>query len=1023
MNITLKEIVDAYRKAKVDTWLFHNIDEDAYLYFEQDFVQNVKNFQRFINRPCGQIQYTSDWLGQWRLAPKKILPKEIERDKDLSIASDPSSNFSIGDIEGVSYRLMACPSVAFQILSALWINKVGWKYDARLGRNIYGNRLRPLKNGKPNLAARGSFQSYFQKFKSWKKDGINSLDIVQKNRNAVVVTADAKAFFHCLKPDFLLNTEFLKRNDIRLTNDDKELTKRLIDAINEWASHTPLGKGLPVGLMASCVIANVALLEFDKLLNCIPGLVFYGRYVDDLLIVLNYDDRLKTRSDIWRRIANISEELISNEIDDVGLGKSKVDGVVFNPYYSSDVASSKIVFSGDKCRVFLLDSKTGPSFVSTLEAQMRDITSEFRYLPRSIFENKIIEDKILRLVTKDGDIADNFRKIDALTFQRRELKSLINDMNFLLVTLPPDSWKEQRYSFYRIIKKHIITGQRFFEYAESDIPRIISIATQCGDFDDLSKILSHIDRVSKSIMSVGNVSLSGMDGDLCKDKVKQWWRDEMFRLYARRIRCSYNASGDKEYAKLYDKFIKANQSLFVDNVLPRSLFAKVKVSAYAFHDLAATSLIQCFYQKDIRPNTATCNFENGKNTGCIKDSQLLKSFFDSEYLRCANLLAKHMALPFVSLKNEIPYGILLPTRPLEEKDIICLGEGLLLQNAAEIFSVFRGYDLRVAEESGIKSRIGADVLLRKIENDSIKKPIVALMNLRTTEEMCCDELKSVSPEKLFERFKSVIQGINSIIEKRKDIDYIIIHELALPIRWFIALAKHCSNYSISLISGITYRVTDEKEKFCKNEVWFSLVSGNRSFKRPILLREEKQKFAREEAYWLLKKFSFQQDNRISQLRHSVIKHGEFSFSTLICSELMEVENRSRLCGLIDALFILAWNKDIGAFGSIIESSALDLHAFIVQVNNNVYGDSRIRSPEKESWRRDTLRIRGGLGDNSLVDMLDVPALRWFQQNWDSEVYFDSPRDEESLEYKKKRRFKPMPPGFEFQIPSYRRVIY
>ena len=324
-------------------------------------------------------------------------------------------------------------------------------------------------------------------------------------------------------------------------------------------------------------------------------------------------------------------------------------------------------------------------------------------------------------------------------------------------------------------------------------------------------------------------------------------------------------------------------------------------------------------------------------------------------------------------------------------------------------------------ETTVDSPFQTCVTVLSVENTHIRKPIVALLNLKTEEEMCCDEIQPVDGYKQLKRFRTIATGINSIIEKGKNIDYIVIHELALPLRWFVSFGKHCANHGISLISGIAYRVTDKKKCLCKNEVWFSLTCGKGVFKRPVLIKEEKQTFAREEEFLLSSQFSYKQDTRLPVPRHSVIKHGAFAFSTLVCSELMDIFNRSRLCGLIDALFILAWNKDIGSFGSIIESSALDLHAFIVQSNNNAYGDSRIRSPEKDSWRRDVLRIRGGLGVYGLIGQLDVPALREFQQNWDAEVYFAEPSKGDPPEYKNKRRFKPMPPGYKLLIPDYRRI--
>ncbi|MBK8179266.1 MAG: hypothetical protein IPK67_10345 [Planctomycetes bacterium] len=49
---------------------------------------------------------------------------------------------------------------------------------------------------------------------------------------------------------------------------------------------------------------------------------------------------------------------------------------------------------------------------------------------------------------------------------------------------------------------------------------------------------------------------------------------------------------------------------------------------------------------------------------------------------------------------------------------------------------------------------------------------------------------------------------------------------------------------------------------------------------------------------------------------------------------------------MDSLMILAWNKDLETFSALIESAALDVHAYVSFVNNRAYGDSRVRCPAK-----------------------------------------------------------------------------
>lgn len=70
---------------------------------------------------------------------------------------------------------------------------------------------------------------------------------------------------------------------------------------------------------------------------------------------------------------------------------------------------------------------------------------------------------------------------------------------------------------------------------------------------------------------------------------------------------------------------------------------------------------------------------------------------------------------------------------------------------------------------------------------------------------------------------------------------------------------------------------------------------------------------------------------------------------LVCSELTNISYRAALRGKVDALFVPEWNQDTETFNALVESAALDMHAYIVQCNDRQYGDSRIRAPFKESW--------------------------------------------------------------------------
>ncbi|HIE8745309.1 TPA: hypothetical protein ACXP1Q_004762 [Klebsiella quasipneumoniae subsp. similipneumoniae] len=74
---------------------------------------------------------------------------------------------------------------------------------------------------------------------------------------------------------------------------------------------------------------------------------------------------------------------------------------------------------------------------------------------------------------------------------------------------------------------------------------------------------------------------------------------------------------------------------------------------------------------------------------------------------------------------------------------------------------------------------------------------------------------------------------------------------------------------------------------------------------------------------------------------------------------------------------------------------LEIHAYIIQCNNRLYGDSRIRAPYKERYQRDLMRVKGGNHDYCITGEIDITALRRFQSSHRSPG----------------KPFKPVPDGF------------
>ena len=95
---------------------------------------------------------------------------------------------------------------------------------------------------------------------------------------------------------------------------------------------------------------------------------------------------------------------------------------------------------------------------------------------------------------------------------------------------------------------------------------------------------------------------------------------------------------------------------------------------------------------------------------------------------------------------------------------------------------------------------------------------------------------------------------------------------------------------------------------------------------------------------------------------------------------------------------MEWNPDVKTFSFLIEGAAHDIHTFVVQANNRKYGDSRIRAPYRVDFKRDSVRVKGGLDDFYAIGEVDYRSLRKFQNKGNM-------ADKES-------EFKPVPIGFK-----------
>lgn len=115
---------------------------------------------------------------------------------------------------------------------------------------------------------------------------------------------DIQSFFDSVPHDKLLSA---LRSVSRLDTVTSDLVSRLLE---EFASITGQRKGLPQGVAMSSHLADFYLHGLDRRVKTAPGVLFYARYVDDLVLVLEDEEALAA-----------VQRQIDEELRDLGLTK------------------------------------------------------------------------------------------------------------------------------------------------------------------------------------------------------------------------------------------------------------------------------------------------------------------------------------------------------------------------------------------------------------------------------------------------------------------------------------------------------------------------------------------------------------------------------------------------------------------------------------------------------------------------------------------------------------------------------
>lgn len=997
MTISPEDLALAYRKAKVDLYYTSHPALVMIAKYERDLPNNLQALLGRLNSEDETWIGSTNFLGQWTLAAKGLTcvangksKKFPPADNDCLIYSSPREEWAAaydnllkGDELRAEFRLMAQPSMDFHVLSALWVLKIGCHYDKCLDDCAYGSRLRRTASNEFNTRSLGSFKPYLKPFRDWRNGGIRAMrSSLEAEKGIVALTADVSSFYHELSPDFMLNDSFNQLLDLpeELEHPEHQKLHRLfIHALLAWAKTTPLQKGLPVGLPASAVVANMALIELDRVMQEQIAPLYYGRYVDDIMLVMDAGKQFGSTADVWEWIFSRSQSLLA------WADKTQKKEIYFQPEY---LKRSRISFDNGKNKIFRLEGPTGLAMVGSIERNIQERASEWRALPDLPHSAEQIGTDLVVATQQDGEFVDNLRKADRLAMRRASFAIKLRDFEAYERDLPPSQWTHHRHAFLDAFIQHVLVLPHFFEL-EIYLTRVVRLAVVCKDFKHLGSVIRAVFCLVEDVrgsckpkIKAAEEKIEETDHDLVEK-----WRKQLLQAIHQGIVAAMPPELSQQDKADWEEYI-VKPGFEIGTAVSLAEIHEEHAHWFAC-DLAHLPLrfaglpSSMVDQRGIPPKSK------------FWPKQASPAFLPEDIDNGIQILAY-----WIGFKSRIPSGLRFATRPFNLSELYLVApkacESCSHEALGPVVHALRGF---TPSEKMPKWSDKEDLLLIP-DGEASKKRSIAVSSWETSATSWAAAVAKMDDPHGLDRYGRLTRLLNGLIANPKGARYLILPELSMPPRWFLRFAYKLHGRGISLITGIEYLHARKSSKAqVRNQVWAALSHDGLGFPSLMIYRQDKQRPALHEELELQRIAGLKMKPGKRWDMPPIIQHGDFRFALLVCSELTNISYRASLRGKVDALFVPEWNQDTETFNALVESAALDMHAYIIQCNDRQYGDSRIRAPAKDSWARDVLRVKGGVTDYCVIGEIDVQALRQFQSSHRSP---DKP-------------FKPVPDGFKIDF--------
>lgn len=989
----------SFKKLKASVYLDKTqpVLRDKLVRYESSVTDVEKSLKKLSERFCNEnswVSYKEELLSSIKALtfPKALKESNtnivINRSVDEAVV-DKRQFFFDGDVE-------------IQILGVAWILTFGKIIDKRFSDNIYGYRLREYKGDSdtsPYL-----FYPYFSKYEKWRDQGLECAKrLLENGKDVLVFTMDVKSYFHSVD----INKEAFNKieEDCQAEIEGIEepfrtqLHEFIFEVMQRYSSIFKTDRiFLPIGFLPSNIIANWYLENLDRAIINAWNPSYYGRYVDDILIV----DKVEKEGAVRKVLGDKDAErkLLRHFLYDTALKKDS--HILIEQYKCNRCKTISKKDSCEKCKVkmeliyginrkslsihgspkpeleiqnkkvgmYFFDKEGSKALITCFQKNIARNSSIFKFLPE---DDEAVEyddySGIFKL--EYSDTINKLSGVKGISLDRYELSKFLG-RKFKVGSLIRDKIESkflkdlkriidtpaiiENYRFWESILNYFVVSSSYngLKAYIGDVLKAIGKVDETKVSDeieilDVTKVLSVMESLKKYFISIFNrvfALIWGNTDDLvhCKKIIEDCYGDA---LSLDEIQLRYCRS------RMVNKYL-----------IPGSL----------------DSIIDSIEKKAVESRRKAINLTDFKDVLVLYNESVSDKPDDYKYYPYIVTPQELLFDNFIkyTIKSESCTPLNIPTGIL--KDIYYKKNFSFTDNAnspdglPEINSINKG-----------------DLMAFKVGSKRMKEVRVAIANVPLNVNTLVHALRGL-PDRSYKRYNCLAKVVNQAIKEKADM--LVLPEAYVPMEWIPALARISANNQIALVFGVEH-IANSNGKVFNYTASILPYSKEQEYRFAHIVLHQKKYFAPAESERIR---GFRMEPEEGKKDSDLIVWNDLWFATLCCYELASIHDRCKLFNYIDMIIAVEWNRDVQYFSSIIESLSRDLHCYCVQVNSSRYGDNRITQPASTELK-DLVRFKGGINETIVIETIKIDSLRRFQE----------------MEYnlqKENGSFKPTPPIFK-----------